>query len=119
MDRSDYWEIDRLAASQLVSALKCKPSEIDGITLAFTKYRKTISEWIVKKTHDDIAGLLEKESMNYFSHHDAQWIEGYLFAQRVVSEFEMAQDELTGSPAKTTKGDFLRDSIRSVRRIKP
>jgi hypothetical protein len=118
MGDGSVWEIDRLAAAELLALLRVAP-EADWANLAakaFSKSRLQSYEWAARRVHESAIKALEAESIETFERKDPIWTDGFRHAEECL----MAQSpsellEVVVRPPRS-KGQVLRSLFRAAKR---
>lgn len=117
MSESTFWSMDRLAAHNLLASLKVAATEsnLEIAARHFARHRESAIEWAAERTHSSMVRRLEAGSTMYFDRHDAEWTDGYRFAEQQVSTM-LPKDLLDLGPDRMrTKGQVLRALVRQAR----
>ncbi|MDC8753328.1 hypothetical protein OIK40_01575 [Erythrobacter sp. sf7] len=117
MGDDNVWDVDRVAAAELLALLKAAPeAEWDLLSAkAFSKTRLQNYEWAARRVHGSAIKVLEKEATEVFPRRDMVWTDGYRHAEHCLMNKSPSQLlGLTSHPAKS-KGQILRGFIRSAR----
>lgn len=117
MDETGVWDVDRLAAAELLAALHAvnHVEWANLIATAFARSRQQNVRWAARRVHDAAIKSLEHAAVEQFGHRDAIWNEGFRFAENRLST--QAPADLLGVttvPSKS-RGQVLRSLIRSTK----
>lgn len=117
MEDANVWEVDRIAASELLSLLKQTSEEDWGrvIAKAFSKSRFQNYQWAARRVRDSAIRVLELEAKEEFQRREAVWADGYRHAEEcLMSQTPSALLETVVPPPKS-QGQLLRAMLRSAR----
>lgn len=120
MGDAHYWEVDRMAAAELLAMLREYPEADWGVIAAeaIAKTRRQSYEWAAQRVRQSALGVLEREAAETFQHKDATWTDGFRHAEKCL--LATSSTELLGVTTRPapTKGQVLRALLRSARRGK-
>lgn len=120
MGDARYWEIDRVAAAELLATLREAPEADWGeiAAEAIAKTRRQSYDWAAKRVRQTALGVLEREAADAFQHKDAIWTDGFRHAEKCL--LATSPSDLLGVTTRPapTKGQILRTLLRSARRGK-
>jgi hypothetical protein len=118
MGDGSVWEIDHLAAAELLALLRVTPEADWGILAAkaFSKSRVQSYEWAARRVHWAVIKVLEAEATETFQRKEPMWTDGFRHAEECL----MAQTpsellEVVARPS-ISKGQVLRSLFRSAKR---
>ena len=118
MGDENVWEVDRIAAAELLAFLKVAPQEDWGILAAkaFSKTRLQSYEWASRRVHQSAIKVLETEATEMFQRKESMWTEGYRHAEECLMAKSPSEllDVIT-RPSRS-KGQVLRSFLRSTKR---
>lgn len=117
MDNATQWSVDRLAASNLLAALKLDASDdlIDIVARHFAEHRRSIASWTADRIRDAIFREMEESSMSLFAHRSEDWANGFGHAEQIIMTAQ-PKDLLNLDPAPArSKGQILRAMVRQAR----
>jgi hypothetical protein len=118
MGDGSVWEIDRLAAAELLALLKVTP-EADWGNLAakaFSKSRLQSYEWAARRVHESVIKTLEAESIETFERKDPIWTDGFRHAEEcLMAKSPSELLEVVVRPSRS-KGQVLRSLFRTAKR---
>lgn len=117
MDDTGVWDVDRLAAAELLVSLNASDHAewAHLVARAFCKTRQQNVRWAARRVHDAAIQILEEAAIEEFVHRDAMWNEGFRFAENELSVQNPA--DLLGidlAPSKS-RGQVLRSMIRDTK----
>lgn len=118
MGDGSVWEIDRLAAAELLALLRVAPeAEWDNLAAkAFSKSRLQSYEWAARRVHESAIKALEAESIETFERKDPVWTDGFRHAEEcLMAKSPSELLEVVDRPPKS-KGQVLRSLFRSAKR---
>lgn len=118
MSDPSVWEVDRIAAAELLTAIKdAREEDIPAIAAAaFSRHRLHSYEWAAQRVHRGAIDALEDASARELVRRDAIWADGFRFAEQCLCG--CTPSELLGDIARPlkSKGQILRTLIRSARK---
>lgn len=118
MGDGSVWEIDRLAAAELLALLRVTP-EADWAILAakaFSKSRLQSYEWAARRVHESVIKTLEAESIETFERKEPVWTDGFRHAEEcLMAKSPSELLEVAVRPSKS-KGQVLRSLFRTAKR---
>ncbi|MDE2621372.1 MAG: hypothetical protein KGL54_14525 [Sphingomonadales bacterium] len=117
MTNPDVWEVDRIAAAELLAALKDAADEdLPRIAEAFARHRAQSHQWAAKRVHRAAIEALENAASREMDRRNETWADGYRFAEQCLWACNPA--ELLGTPGRpgATKGQILRSLIRTAKK---
>lgn len=120
MGDAHYWEVDRMAAAELLATLKEHPEAEWGVIAAeaIAKTRRQSYEWAAQRVRQSALAVLEREASGAFQHKEATWTDGFRHAEKCLMATSPTQLlGVTTRPAPT-KGQVLRALLRSAKRGK-
>ncbi|WP_298198794.1 hypothetical protein [Novosphingobium sp.] len=111
------WDIDRIAAADLLNLLRgAREEEWLGLaTEALSRHRRQANEWAAKRVHRAAIDALEAGSSREFHRHDAIWADGFRAAEQCLCQSTPAQLLGMGPPEPVSQGQVLRGLIRAAR----
>lgn len=117
MGHENVWEVDRIAAAELLTLLEEAPeAEWGGLAAkAFSGTRLKSYDWAAKRVHESAIKVLEKESTEMFQRKESAWTDGFRRAEECL--MAKSPSELLGvmiHPPRS-KGQVLRSFIRSAK----
>lgn len=117
MEDANVWEVDRIAASELLSLLKQTSEEDWGrvIAKAFSKSRFQNYQWAARRVHDSAIRVLELEAKEEFQRREAVWADGYRHAEECLMSQTPSDLLETVVPPPKSQGQLLRAMLRSAR----
>jgi hypothetical protein len=118
MGDGSVWEIDRLAAAELLALLRVTPEADWGklAAKAFSKSRLQSYEWAARRVHDSVIKTLETESVETFERKEPIWTDGFRHAEEcLMSKTPAELLEVVARPSKS-KGQVLRSLFRTAKR---
>lgn len=118
MGDENVWEVDRIAAEELLTCLKEAPQADWGILAAkaFSKTRLQSYEWAARRVHQSAIKVLETEATEMFQRKEPMWADGYRHAaQRLMIKSPSELLNVITRPARS-KGQVLRSFFRSAKR---
>ena len=117
MSDPGLWDIDRVAAGELATALR---AELDGERLGlvaelFARHRESALEWAAKRAQGQVLRTLEAAVIERAGRMSDSWAEGVAFAEQKVAA--MPVSEILGIvPGRTRSfGQVLRSMLRTAR----
>ena len=118
MGDENVWEVDRIAAAELLAVLKGAPQEEWGALAAraFSRTRVQSYEWAARRVHHSVVKILETEAAEIFQRKEEGWVDGYRHAEECLkakSPIELL-DVIT--PRPRSKGQVLRSFLRAAKR---
>jgi hypothetical protein len=116
MGDENVWEVDRIAAAELLACLEKSP-QADWIILAakaFSKTRLQSYEWAARRVHQSAIKALETEAAEIFQHQEPEWTDGYRHAEECL--MATSPSELLEVNTHASKGQVVRSFIRSTKR---
>ncbi|MEE4538890.1 MAG: hypothetical protein V2J51_10420, partial [Erythrobacter sp.] len=116
MGDESVWEVDRIAASELLAFLANSPQADWGILAAkaFSKMRLQSYEWAAERVHQSAIKALKTEAAEIFQHQEPEWTDGYRHAEECLLATSPA--ELLEVNTRASKGQVLRSFIRTAKR---
>ena len=117
MGDSNFWSMDRLAATNLLASLKVDSSAetLDLVTEHFARHRQSSIGWAAERAHSHITHKLEAASTLYFAERSEEWADGFRYAEQQIAT-TMPEELLELGPDRTrTKGQVLRALVRQAR----
>ena len=120
MTTSDTWEVDRLAAAELLARLKEAPEGEWGTIAAeaIASMRLHNYDWAAQRVRQSMLATLEREADRTFRDRDASWSDGFVHAEKCLLATSTSDLlGVTSRPARS-KGQVLRALLRSARRQK-
>jgi hypothetical protein len=117
MEDANVWEVDRIAASELLAVLK-QTSEADWarvIEKAFSKARLQSCQWAASRVHGSAVKVLEIESREEFQRREAAWTDGFRHAEECLMSQTPSELLETVVPPPRSQGQLLRAMLRSAR----
>lgn len=118
MEDGSVWEVDRIAAAELLALLKKAPEADWGILAAkaFSKARLQSYEWAARRAQESAIKALETEAIEVFQRKESVWTDGYRHAEEYLAAMAASELlEVSTRPARS-KGQVLRSFIRSAKR---
>lgn len=114
------WDIDRIAAADLLNLLRgAREEEWLGLaTEALSRHRRQANEWAAKRVHRAAIEALEAGSSRSFHRHDAIWADGFRAAEQCLCQSTPAELLGAGSPEPVSQGQMLRALIRAAKAAK-
>ncbi|MFY8047936.1 MAG: hypothetical protein ACOVNS_03875 [Erythrobacter sp.] len=118
MGDGNVWDVDRIAAAELLALLKGAP-EPDWDLLAakaFSNNRLQNYEWAARRVHESAIKVLETEATEMLQHKEPMWTDGYRHAEKCL--MTKSPTELLGviTRSSRSKGQVLRSFLRSAKR---
>jgi len=118
MAENGVWEVDRLAAAELLASIKaaCAEDWPSIVMQALSRHRSESQRWAAKRVQESAIQSLEEEASREFERRDAIWTDGYRFAEQVLNA--CSPDELLGTATRPppSKGQVLRNLVRLARK---
>lgn len=118
MGDGSVWEIDRLAAAELLALMRVTP-EADWAILAaraFSKSRLQSCEWAARRVHEAVIKTLEAESIETFDRKEPVWTDGFRHAEEcLMAKSPSELLEVVVRPSRS-KGQVLRSLLRTAKR---
>jgi len=117
MGDSNVWDVDRLAASNLLAELKLDAGEakLEAAAKHFARHRLNSNSAAAERAHSSIVQRLESASTEQFGHTSDEWQEGFIYAEQQVLTMT-AEELLDLSPEQErSKGQRVRDMMREAR----
>lgn len=120
MSNDGVWEVDRVAAADLLAALGAAPEPEWGVIVAqaLARHRRQSYDWASQRARQSALQILEKEAAETFQRHNGEWVDGFRHAEKcLVTTTPWA---LLGLPADQprSKGQILRSLVRSAKRTR-
>jgi hypothetical protein len=117
MEDTNVWEVDRIAASELLSLLKQTSEEDWGraIAKAFSNFRFQSYQWAASRVRDSAIKVLELEAKEEFQRREAVWADGYRHAEGCLMSQTPSELLETFVPPPKSQGQLLRAMLRSAR----
>lgn len=117
MEDGSVWEVDRVAAAELLSLLKQTSEEDWGqvIAKAFSRSRFQNYQWAATRVRDSAIRVLEQEANEEFHRREAIWADGYRHAEACLISQTPAELLETFVPPPKSQGQLLRAMLRSAR----
>lgn len=113
-----FWEIDRLAASNLLARLQIEvtPAIVEEVATEFARHRKDVEQWVAERVQSQIVSELEERSMRDFGRMDESWNSGFSAAEELIAT--LMPNELLDQPygKAPSKGEVLRSMVREARK---
>lgn len=117
MTDSGTWDIDRLAAQELLTRLNrdADPEALAVVAAQFARQRKVTLAWAAERAKAQILRMLEEQQMDYISRHGEEWAAGVGFAELQIAS--MSEEDLLGLPSdqERSAGQILRHMLRQAR----
>jgi hypothetical protein len=117
MAESNFWSMDRLAATNLLASLKLEASAetLDMVAEHFARHRQSSIGWAAERAHSHMTRRLEAASTTYFAERSEEWADGFRFAEQQIAT-TMPEELLELGPDRMrTKGQVLRALVRQAR----
>lgn len=118
MEYGSVWEVDRIAAAELLALLKEAPEADWGMLAAkaFCKSRLQSYEWAAQRVHESAIKVLEAQAMETFQRKDPVWTDGFRHAEECLTAKSPSELlEVITRPSRS-KGQVLRSLLRSAKR---
>lgn len=117
MDVTGVWEVDRLAAADLLIVLKTVPQAEwpEVIATAFSKARLENYDWAAKRVRETVIDILETEAVQEFRRKDMIWTDGFRHAEECIVAQMPTELLRVYSGQSKSKGQVLRSLVRSAR----
>jgi histidinol dehydrogenase len=119
MNEAGVWTVDQVAAAGLLAALglEAKTDTLEKVVVHLARHRLDACEWAAERVHDAVVRRMEAASTEIFTHHDAQWTEGFRAAEHLVLTARPAE-LLDLEPLRArSKGQVLRAMVREAKRV--
>ena len=120
MSNDGVWEVDRVAAADLLAALEAVPEPEWGVIVAqaLARNRRQSYDWASQRARQSALQVLEKEAAETFQRHNGEWIDGFRHAEKCL--MTTTPSALLALPANQarSKGQILRSLVRSARRTR-
>lgn len=113
-----FWEIDRLAASNLLARLEIEvtPAIVEEVAMEFARHRQDVERWVAERVQSQIVSKLEERSIRDFGRMDESWNSGFSAAEELIATL-MPNDLLDQPYGKApSKGEVLRSMVREARK---
>lgn len=118
MGDGNVWDVDRIAAAELLALLKGAPEADWGLLAAkaFSEKRLQSYEWAARRVHEAAIKVLETEGTEMFQRKEPMWTDGYRHAEKCL--MTKSPIELMGviTRPSRSKGQVLRSFLRSAKR---
>lgn len=117
MTNLDVWEVDRLAAAELIAALGgASNGDLPRIAAeAFARHRIQSHQWAAKRVHQSAVEALEAGASREFDRRDAVWTDGYRYAEHCLGACSPATLLGTAVGPVVSKGQALRRMVRTAK----
>lgn len=117
-DSSNIWSVDRLAANNLLAALKVdeSPETLEKVAGHFARHRQSAQEWAAEKAQSIAINKLETVSRNSFGRRSEEWADGFRAAEAQI--FAIRREDLLEIPAARSRstGQILRSLVSEAKR---
>lgn len=117
MANNEVWDVDRIAAAELLAALQRAPAEALAAIAeqAFSRHRTESHEWAARRVHQSAVAELDAGARREFDRRDAIWADGYRFAEQCLQA--CTPNELLGAVTgrSVSRGQVLRRLIRTAK----
>jgi hypothetical protein len=118
MEDGSVWDVDRVAATELLALLRDAP-EADWRSLAakaFCRARLQSYEWAARRVHESAIKVLEAEATETFHRKEPVWTDGFRHAEECLTAKAPSELlEVITRPSRS-KGQVLRSIMRSAKR---
>ncbi|MBU6267395.1 MAG: hypothetical protein KGN34_07640 [Sphingomonadales bacterium] len=111
------WDIDRVAAMELATALQLAPDDdrLAMIAGCFSRHREHTIEWAAQRARQQIINALEAAAIEQSLRRSEAWGEGVAFAEQTVTAMSVS-DILGAVPGQARSfGQILRTMIQATR----
>ena len=117
MTETDVWNVDRVAAAELLASLRetAEADWADVMAQAFSRCRFQSYQWAAKRVHESAIKVLEAAASREFCARDSHWSDGYRYAEQKI--YAATPLDLLGADAQPvrTKGQILRSLLRAAK----
>lgn len=119
MSDSNFWSVDRVAANNLLADLKLEATAdiLETVTKHFAQNRQSAIGWAAERSHSYVIRKMESVSSIYFDRKNAEWTDGFRFAQHQIAIIRPQELLELGSDKARTKGQVLRALVRHARSV--
>lgn len=117
MAEAEIWDIDRIAAADLLNALRgAREEEWLGLAArALSRHRGQAHEWAARRVHRAAIEALEAGSAREFQRREAIWADGFRSAEQCLCASTPLELLGAARPETTTRGRALRGLIRAAK----
>lgn len=117
MDDASVWEIDRLAAAEILTVLQSakKADWPDLIAQVFAKARLNNYEWAAQRVRETVIDILEAEAVEEFQRKEAMWTDGFRHAEECLFAHNPSELLRVYPGSSKSTGQVLRSMVRSAR----
>lgn len=117
MDVTGVWEVDRLAAADLLTSLQAVPQceWPDAIAKAFAKARLENYQWAAQRVRETVIDILETEAVEEFQRKEMVWTDGFRHAEECLVAQTPTELLRVYSGSSKSRGQVLRSLVRTAR----
>ena len=117
MDDSNAWNVDRLAANNLLAELKLEATDerIDSVVSHFARHRQAAYAWAAERVHAGMIARLETASMENFASQSEEWGNGFRFAEHEINMLTPTELLESQNEQVPSAGQLMRSLIRQAR----